>query len=36
VLSCPQDMELGTAIPHNLERPAMSAPQPGRRVTANG
>ncbi len=33
VLSCPQDMELGTAIPHNLERPATSAPPPGRRLT---
>ncbi len=35
VLSCPQDMELGTAIPHNLERPATNAPQPGRRMTSN-
>lgn len=25
VLSCPQDMELGTAIAHNLDRPATSA-----------
>jgi hypothetical protein len=25
VLSCPRDMNLGTAIPHNLDRPATSA-----------
>jgi hypothetical protein len=25
VLSCPRDMTLGTAIPHNLDRPATSA-----------
>jgi len=31
VLSCPRDMELGTAIPHNLDRPATDIPQPGRR-----
>lgn len=36
VLSCPQDMALGTAIPHNLDRPATTAPQPGRRLTSNG
>jgi hypothetical protein len=24
VLSCPRDMKLGTAIPHNLDRPARS------------
>jgi hypothetical protein len=33
MLSCPRDMELGTAIPHNLDGPATSAPQPGRRLT---
>ena len=36
MLSCPRDMELGTAIPHNLDPPATSAPQPGRRLTSNG
>jgi hypothetical protein len=36
VLSCPRDMELGTAIPHNLGPPAPNAPQPGRRLTSNG
>jgi hypothetical protein len=25
VLSCPRDMKLGTAIPHNLDRQATSA-----------
>jgi hypothetical protein len=25
VLSCPRDMNLGTAIPHNLDRPSTSA-----------
>ena len=35
VLSCPRDMELGTAIPHNLDRPATTAPQPGRGLTGN-
>jgi hypothetical protein len=33
VLSCPRDMELGTAIPHNLDGPTTNAPQPGRRRT---
>ena len=33
VLSCPRDMELGTAIPHNLDGPTTNAPQPGRRLT---
>ena len=36
VLSCPRDMELGTAIPHNLGPPATNAPQPERRLTSNG
>lgn len=36
VLSCPRDMELGTAIPHNLDRPPTNAPQLGRRLTSNG
>ena len=36
VLSCPRDMELGTAIPHNLGPPATNPPQPGRRLTSNG
>jgi hypothetical protein len=33
VLNCPRDMELGTAIPHNLDGPTTNAPQPGRRLT---
>lgn len=36
VLSCPRDMELGTAIPHNLDGPPMNAPGPGRRLADNG
>lgn len=36
VLSCPRDMQLGTAIPLNLDGPATNAPQPGRRLTSNG
>jgi hypothetical protein len=35
VLSCPRDMELGTAIPHNLDRQTTNAPQLGRKMTAN-
>jgi hypothetical protein len=35
-LSCPQDMNLATVIPHNLDPPTTNAPQPGRRPTANG
>ena len=35
VLSCPRDMELGTAIPHNLDGPATNAPQPGSGLTGN-
>jgi hypothetical protein len=35
VLTCPRDMELGTAIPHLPDRPAATAPQQGRRLTSN-
>jgi hypothetical protein len=36
LLSCPRDMELGTAIPHNLDPPTTSSPQRERRLTTNG